>query len=253
MGRVFPQRGRVPHLTKQIDFRNPGKGFILKFFKWENPGEEKKGEGFSNYYTGCNEVVAKVMFLLVSVILSTGGCYPSMHCRWSPGVVSQHALQVIFQHALQQVSQGVPALGGLLLWGGLLLGGSAPRGCGLLLWPSVMAFWCGLLVWCLLIEGSLLVESGLPLWPSGMTFWYGLLVRPSGTGVSPNRDPFNQKGITEGYQNGLLVCLLLWPSGVIFCYGLLVWPSGHAMHAPPKQTATVADGTHPTGIHSCCR
>ena len=52
MGRVFPRRGRVPHLTKKIDFRNPGEGFILKFFKWENPGEEKKGEGFSNYYTG---------------------------------------------------------------------------------------------------------------------------------------------------------------------------------------------------------
>ena len=43
--------GRVSHLTKKIDFRNPGEGFILKFFKWENPGEEKKGEGFSNYYT----------------------------------------------------------------------------------------------------------------------------------------------------------------------------------------------------------
>ena len=43
------------------------------------------------------------MFLYVSVILSTGGWYPSMHCRWYPsmpcsrsprGVVSQHALQV---------------------------------------------------------------------------------------------------------------------------------------------------------------
>ena len=45
-------KGRVLHLTKKIDFRNPGEGFILKFFKWENPGEEKKGEGFSNYYTG---------------------------------------------------------------------------------------------------------------------------------------------------------------------------------------------------------
>ena len=50
-GRVFPRRGRVPHLTQKIDYRNPGEGFILKFFKWENPGEEKKGEGFSNYYT----------------------------------------------------------------------------------------------------------------------------------------------------------------------------------------------------------
>ena len=51
------------------------------------------------------------------------------------------------------------------------------------------------------------------------------------------------------------------PSGVIFCYGLLVWPPGKAFWCdlllwpsgipPPKKTATVADGTHPTGMHSC--
>ena len=53
--------------------------------------------------------VAKVMFLHVSVILFTGG-----------GVLSQHALQVVSQHALQQ---------GGLLWGGCLFqGGSAPGG-----------------------------------------------------------------------------------------------------------------------------
>ena len=43
----------------------------------------------------------KVMFLHVSVILYTGGC-----------VVSQHALHVVFQHTLQQVSRrdfGIPA------------------------------------------------------------------------------------------------------------------------------------------------
>ena len=41
--------------------------------------------------------------------------------------------------------------------------------CSLLLCPSVMAFWYGLLV-----------ESGILLCPSGIAFWYGLLVRPSG-------------------------------------------------------------------------
>ena len=25
---------------KKLIFRNPGEGFILKIFKWENPGEE---------------------------------------------------------------------------------------------------------------------------------------------------------------------------------------------------------------------
>ena len=60
--------------------------------------------------------------------------------------------------------------------------------CGLLLCPSVMAFWFG----GLLIEGGLVVESGLLVWPSGMAFWCGafwcggllgwcgLLLRPSG-------------------------------------------------------------------------
>ena len=73
------------------------------------------------------------MFLLVSVILYTGG------------VLSQHALQVVSQHALQQVSGGgclLPVEGGVcsqgrgcLLPGGecLLPGGvSAPGGCLLL-------------------------------------------------------------------------------------------------------------------------
>ena len=45
-GRVFPRRGRVPHLTKKIDCRNPGEGFILKYFNWENPGGKIKGRVF---------------------------------------------------------------------------------------------------------------------------------------------------------------------------------------------------------------
>ena len=102
-------------------------------------------------------------------------------------MVSQHALQqvsregVLSQHALQG---GIPVCLAAGLWGGAAPGGgsapveSAPGGGGL----------CGLLVWCLLIEGGLLVESGLLLWPSGMAFWLK----------------------------------------VVFCYGLQVWPSGKA-------------------------
>ena len=65
-------------------------------------------------------------------------------------------------------------------------------------WPSIMAFCCGLLLcsfvmafWFggLLIEGGLLVESGLLLWPSGMAFWL--------KGLEPRRPyqkaAFNQK------------------------------------------------------------
>ena len=46
--------------------------------------------------TGRNEVVAKVIFLHLSVILFTEG---------GAGCVSQHALQEVSQHALQQVSR----------------------------------------------------------------------------------------------------------------------------------------------------
>ena len=62
-----------------------------------------------------------------------------------------------------------------------------------------------------------------------MAFWFGGLLVESGLamafwywGVSPNRDPFQ--------------------------------PEGHNRRPPPpppKKMATVADGTHPTGMHSC--
>ena len=121
--------------------------------------------------TGRNEVVAKVMFVLVSVILLMGGgCYPSMHCRWYPACLAA---------GLQggASSWGMPGLGdawsgGCLVWGDAWSWGSALGGglCGLLLWPSVIVFCFALL-----------------LWPSGVAFWYGLLVwcpsdcrRPSG-------------------------------------------------------------------------
>ena len=85
-------------------------------------------------FTGRNEVVAKVMFLLVSVILSTLG--------------------VLSQHALQLVSGDV---GGAWSGGGLLWGVPGPEGVcswwrgvpalggGLL--PGGVAFCYGLLVW----------------------------------------------------------------------------------------------------------
>ena len=168
--------------------------------------------------TDRNEVVAKVMFVLVSVILLMGG---------RGGVLSQHALQVVSQHTLQQVSRGhaipaciaggipaclaaglqrgasswgVPGLGGCLVLGvcrgglcGLLLWPSVIVFCfALLLWPSGVAFWYGLLVWC---PSDCRRPSGwkwssvMAFWCdlllfSGMALWYGLLVRPSGTGVS---------------------------------------------------------------------
>ena len=176
------------------------------------------------------------MFLLMSVILYTGG------------VLSQHALQVVSQHALQQVSRGgvwwgclvqggcsggVPGLGGAC-FGGV----PAPRGCLLPggVWPSVMVFWFGafwfgvLLVWWpsdwRWPSGLVVFCYGLLVWSSVMAFWYALLVRPSGTGVSPNRDPFQPEGHNRRpYQNGRL--------GMAFWCDLLLWPSG--LVPPPRR------------------
>ena len=93
-------------------------------------------------------------------------------------MVSQHALQVVSQHALQQggvLSENALQRGGSCSGGGACSGGSAP--------------------------GGVPAPRG-PLWGS----------------LLPGRG-----------------CLL--PGGV--------W------RPPWKQMATVADGTHPTGVHSC--
>ena len=145
---------------------------------------------------------AKVMFLLVSVILSMGGgCYPSMHCRWYPSMPCSRSpggaailaciaggIPACLAAGLQGdaipvcIAGGIPAClaaglqgggclgqrGGTCSWGvpgpmGVCSwGGCVAFCCGLLLCPCGVAFWFG----GLLIEGSLLVESGLLLWPS---------------------------------------------------------------------------------------
>ena len=64
------------------------------------------------------------------------------------GVLSQHALQVVSQHALQQ--------GGLPGPGGACSQGVVAFCYGLLLWSSVMPFCYGLLI-----------VGGLLVWPSG--------------------------------------------------------------------------------------
>ena len=134
----------------------------------------------------------------VSVHGGGGGCYPSMHCCWYPSMPcsrSQGQAGIPTCHtqggSLGGSVGGSPGphprgkfggcvcLGGVPAWGGacsrgcLLQGGAAPGGvalcCGLLVCPSVMAFWFG----------GLLIEGGLLVWSSG------------------GGKPFNQKAITE--------------------------------------------------------
>ena len=78
----------------------------------------------------------KVMFSHVCVILFTGGLLSqhalqvvSQHAlqQVSRGVISKHVLQVVSQHASHQVSRGVCCRGGLL--GGSPSGGLLPGGC----------------------------------------------------------------------------------------------------------------------------
>ena len=92
-------------------------------------------------------------------------------------MLSQHALQVVSQHALQQGglgdawSWGVPGPGGGYAPWGVCSQGGVTFCCGLLLWPSV--------------EDSLLLK---------VAFWYGL--RGGG------RRPPHQKATTqEGHHN----------------------------------------------------
>ena len=94
---------------------------------------------------------------------------------WSPSIsplgVDLDLIPLNFSHGCGPGSD--PPQFPLWVWAG---GGSVMAFCcGLLLCPSVIAFWFGglLIEGGLLVEGSLLVESGLLLWPSGKAFWCG--------------------------------------------------------------------------------
>ena len=106
-------------------------------------------------FTVRNEV-AKVMFLQVSVMLSTGElCYPSMHCRWYPSMPCSRSPEGGVQVHTKGGSLGGSARG-------MPAGGVGCGGVG-------VAFCCGLLL-CLLLWPSRLVAFWL-----NAAFWYGLL------------------------------------------------------------------------------
>ena len=188
------------------------------------------------------------MLLHLSVILFTrevypkcngAGCvYPSMQLgRWC---VSQHA-----------IGQGVKSGGGGLCMGWWRVG---VYGDELLVWPSVMAFWCGPLECVCVYVGWW--RGGV--WVCGVNFWYDLLpcllachsVMAIWCGLLVWLS-------TVAFCCGLLVesGLLLWPwvSGLLVESGLLLWPwVPHSQPHPLHTHMTIeADGTHPTGMISC--
>ena len=68
----------------------------------------------------------------------------------------------------------------------------------------------------------------------------GIRSRPTAKGeVRGIQSRPTAKGEVEGNQ----------PRGVSLVWGVSLVPGG--WRPPPQQTATVADGTHPTGMHSC--
>ena len=167
-------------------------------------------------------------------------------------VVSQHALQqggVLSQHAMQVVSQHLPCSRGVsLLWGVpapegvpasrgcLVLGGGAwSRGAwsqgyvafcyALLLCPSVMVFWLG----------GLLIEGGLLAWSSRgqKVITEGHHARRYHTRRPPHQKAPHQKAPHQKATT----------------------PEGHnrrgCLVETPPPMATAVGSTHPTGMHSC--
>ena len=56
--------------------------------------------------------------------------------------------------------------------------------------------------------------------------------------------------VCEGYVFAP-VCHSVHGGGVSVSVHAGIHPSPSSRHPPPQQTATAADGTHPTGMHSC--
>ena len=86
------------------------------FWCWLLPAATKLGQG--NVFTGVCDSVHGGGGCIQACLASgfQGGVYPSMHCRWYPSMpcnkstgvcVFQYALQMVSQHALQQVYRGV--------------------------------------------------------------------------------------------------------------------------------------------------
>ena len=139
-----------------------------------------------------------------------------MHCRWYPSMPCNRSPgRGCYPSMHCRWYSSMPcsrSLGGGAAPGGVCSSGVCSWGRGVV-WSS------GLVTFSLKVAFWLKVVFcyGLQVWPSGKAFWYwGSLLT----------DPFNQKAIAEGHTR------------MAFCY-------------PPQQTATVADGLYPTGMHSC--
>ena len=112
----------------------------------------------------------KVMFIQVSMSLLTGGCYPSMHCRWYPSMPCSRSPGAVCSGGVCLVPRGSapgvdPGLGRF----------SSGEG-GFLLWPSVVVFCYALLLW----------PSGFVAFSLKVAFWGG-------------RRPPHQKAITVAW------------------------------------------------------
>ena len=120
----------------------------------EGEKHEIYAAAFSGHlFTGRNEVVVKVMFLLVSVILSTGGCA-------IPACIAGGIPACLAAGRGGAWSRRVPAPGGCLVQGGAFW-------YGLLVWPSPR--WLLLQMVCILLECilvyDLFLQAKVGPWP----------------------------------------------------------------------------------------
>ena len=79
-------------------------GFLMRYGQWVG-GMHPTGMHSCLVDLSCYcppQSWGKVLFLHMSVILFTGGWYPSMHCRWYPSMPCSRSLEggVVCQHAL---------------------------------------------------------------------------------------------------------------------------------------------------------
>ena len=57
-------------------------------------------------------------------------------------------------------------------------------------------------------------------------------------------------------RTGIVLTITMYHEDVYFILNFLLCmlhPQAHTLRHTPQQNATAADGTHPTGMHSCCQ
>ena len=197
----------------------------LKKSGWEEQALPIPKEDISNFefLPPANEFWGKVIFLHLSVILFTGGCYPSMHCRWYPSMHCSRSRGGLWYPSMPCRFPGPHPRGKLR---GIRPGGSPgphPRGKS---------------------RGSGLGGSPDPRPRGKLTgIWQGCLQTHTWGGLQTHTQGVCPGPHLGGHQAH---------TGGVMSRPRPGWiPGCTEADTPPQQTATAPGGTHPIGMHSC--